>query len=240
MFINQQPKTSKEDEMRNFKVLCVMAASLSLLAACNQTPTDTPVADAGNTTPVASVADSHAGHDHESGAEHDSVQEAAPSEITLEDGSTIPVIAVAALNSSPKDYSGTFAIDGTIGDVFADKGRFMLRDNGVACGDKSCSGCEADQQLPVNFDLASFEGGMPAKESRVLVVADIKPSEAGGFTLAVKEVREGSGDKVICTSKDCGHDHGTSQANKSKEDCGEDCTHDNSHEKKAKDASSQA
>lgn len=227
--------------MHNLKVLIVMVAGLALLAACNETPADAPVADAGLTTPVA---DSHAGHDHAPGEGHGATLEAAPSEITLDDGSTVKVIAVAALNADPKAYAGTYAIDGTIGDVFADKGKFMLKDCGVVCGDASCAGCEADQQLPVSFDLASLKGELPAKEARVHVVADIKLSEAGGFTLAVKEVREAKSGKAVCT---CGHDHGDGHdhaghdhddhAHEGHDHAGHD---DHGHDKKAKDGSSQA
>lgn len=184
---------------------------LLLAASCNDAATDAPSADAGAATSVAAApaGDSHAGHDHAPGEGHGAAEIAPPpTEVTLADGTVVPVIAVAALNTNPKDYAGTFAIDGTVGEVFADKGRFMLKDNGVACGDASCSGCAADQQLPVSFDLASLEGAVPAQASRVLVVADVKPSDAGGFTLAVREVREGSGEKAVCSCCPSGKDGG--------------------------------
>jgi hypothetical protein len=73
----------------------------------------------------------------------------------------------------------------------------MLKDCGVACGDASCTGCAADQQLPVNYDLASLQGALPQQAERVQVVAEIQPTEAGGFTLAVKEIHADG--KAVCS-----------------------------------------
>jgi hypothetical protein len=123
---------------------------------------------------------------------------AVPSSLALADGKSVPVISVATLNADPKAHSGLVAIDGTIGDVFADKGRFMLVDCGAGhCEDKNCAGCSADQQVPVRYDAAGIKGELPAKAQRVFVVAEVKPTETGGFTLAVQEVR--CGEKCVCS-----------------------------------------
>ena len=104
------------------------------------------------------------------------------------------------LNADPKAHSGLIAIDGQVSEVFADKGRFMLAAYGEGvCTDEHCEGCAADQQLPIRYDKAKISGRVPAKDQQVYVVAVITPTEAGGFTVDLKEIR--SGDKTVLTVK---------------------------------------
>jgi hypothetical protein len=125
---------------------------------------------------------------------------AAPTSIKLADGKKVPIVTVAALNAAPKDHEGLIAIDGQVGEVWGDKGRFMLVDYGVGhCEDENCTGCAADQQVPIRYDKTKAKGVQPKKEQKVYVIAVCKTTETGGFTLEVREVR--AGDKVLMTVK---------------------------------------
>jgi hypothetical protein len=123
--------------------------------------------------------------------------EAAPASITLASGKTVKVVGVAALNEDPKAHTGLVAIDGTVGELYADKGRFMLVDcaTAAACTDPGCASCGADMKVPVRFDVASVKGDLPEVRQRVFVVAEIAPTKTGGFELKVQEVR--TADKTI-------------------------------------------
>ena len=124
----------------------------------------------------------------------------APTAITLASGKSVPVVGVAALNQDPKAHSGLIAIDGTVGELYADKGRFMLVDcvTAAACEDPGCAGCGADMKVPVRFDVASVKGDLPAAKQRVFVVAEVTPTETGGFELKLQEIR--TAEKTLCTA----------------------------------------
>jgi hypothetical protein len=130
-----------------------------------------------------------------------SAQEAAPAEtLKLADGKKVPIVTVAALNAAPGDHEGMIAIDGQVGEIWGDKGRFMLVDYGVGhCEDENCAGCAADQQVPIRYDKKQARGIMPKKEQKVYVIAVCKTTETGGFTLDVHEVR--AGEKTLMTVK---------------------------------------
>jgi hypothetical protein len=129
-----------------------------------------------------------------------SAKEAAPATIKLADGKKVPIVTVLQLNADPKAHKGLIAIDGQVGEVFADKGRFMLAAYGEGvCTDENCEGCAADQQLPIRYDKAKITGKVPAKDQKVYVVAIVTPTETGGFTVELKEIR--SGDKTILSVK---------------------------------------
>lgn len=125
---------------------------------------------------------------------------AAPATIKLADGKKVPVVSVIALNADPKAHEGLIAIDGQVSEVFGDKGRFMLAAYGEGvCTDESCEGCAADQQVPVRYDKTKAKGVLPKKEQKVYVVAVIKSTETGGYTLDLREIR--AGEKVLMTIK---------------------------------------
>jgi hypothetical protein len=123
-----------------------------------------------------------------------------PAKLKLGDGKHVPVVTVAALNAAPADYEGMIAIDGQVGEIWGDKGRFMLVDYGVGhCEDENCEGCAADQQVPIRYDKSKATGIMPKKAQKVYVIAICKTTETGGFTLDVHEVR--AGDKSLMKVK---------------------------------------
>jgi hypothetical protein len=182
----------------------ILIGLLLFSLGCNKTETAEGQPAVSATKTVVADADvhhdDHAGHDHaEHGHEgHDHGEEApAVSEIKLADGKVVRVVTVAALNADPKANKGVVAIDGSIGAVYPDKGSFIVLDNGVHCTDEHCAGCAADQKVPVRVDMTKVKGTLPAKAQRVYVVADVTPTTAGGFTLAVHEVR--SGEDVLFT-----------------------------------------
>jgi hypothetical protein len=120
--------------------------------------------------------------------------------IKLTGGQKVPIVTVAELNAAPADHEGLIAIDGQVGELYPDKGRFILFDYAAGhCEDPTCEGCAADQQLPIRYDKAKLTGKLPAKADKVYAVAFVKVTDTGGFTVALREVRRG--DKTILTIK---------------------------------------
>jgi hypothetical protein len=191
----------------------ILIGLLLLSLGCNKSETaeGQPAVSAPGTVVVAgNPADSHAATEICPGCgkpesqctcgdegKHEAKPDAEIASIELADGKLVRIVTVAALNTDPRAHKGTIAIDGSIGAVYPDKGSFIVLDNGVHCTDEHCTGCAADQKVPVRVDLAKVKGKLPAKAQRVYVIADVNPTQGGGFTLAVHEVR--SGEHVLFT-----------------------------------------
>lgn len=129
-----------------------------------------------------------------------SAKDAAASKLKLADGKSVPIVTVAALNEDPAAHEGWIALDGQVGEVWADKGRFMLVDYGAGhCTDENCAGCEADQKTAIRFDKAKLKGALPKTEDKVYAIVVCKATETGGYTLDLHEVR--AGEKTLLTIK---------------------------------------
>jgi hypothetical protein len=121
--------------------------------------------------------------------------------IKLAGGQKVPIVTVAQLNAAPADHEGLIAIEGQVGELFPDKGRFILFDFAAGhCDDPTCEGCAADQQLPIRYDKAKLKGKLPAKADKVFAVAFITPTKGGGFTVELREIRL-DGKAIVTISK---------------------------------------
>ncbi len=182
--------------MQKFFALLITVTCFSLLAACNKTTapatSTSATAAAGSTAPLTAAADPAAT------AEPAAAEPA--SSIQLADGTQVPVIAASVLDSDPKAHAGLVAISGEVSQVFAEKGTFMLKDcpKDDDCKTTDSCSCCSTAEVPVRVELSAYDGGLPAVQQDVIVIAEVSPTETG-YTLAVREVRQGA--KSILTRK---------------------------------------
>lgn len=129
-----------------------------------------------------------------------SAKDQAAGKLKLANGKSVPIVTVAALNGDPQAHEGWIALDGQVGEIWADKGRFMLVDYSEGhCEDENCAGCEADQQTAIRFDKTKLVGTLPQREQKVYAIVVCKATETGGYTLDLHEVR--AGEKSLLTIK---------------------------------------
>jgi hypothetical protein len=126
------------------------------------------------------------GHDH--GAKTDG---AAKQMSKTADG--IRIVDATAVDVNPKPYVGRVAINGKVGDVWAEKGTFTLIDLKQMPG--CTDGCCPMTNIPVSVPQTEFSGTFPKAGDVVLVVCDLSTTPTGGYAVKVEEVRQG--DKTI-------------------------------------------
>lgn len=110
---------------------------------------------------------------------------------TTADG--IRLVDATVLDTSPAAYAGRIAIHGKVGEVLADKGVFTLVDLKKMPGCKD--GCCPKTDIPLRVPSSAYSGTMPKPEDEVIVVGNLTTTPAGGYQIAVEEVRQG--DKAI-------------------------------------------
>jgi hypothetical protein len=172
----------------------IMALLAIGLAGCNDTE------KAADDTIVVKSGDSHEGETAEEHAAHSGETSATGTttvtEVVLASGEKLAVHPVAKLDLDPKSVEGHVALEGKVQDIHTDKGVFSLVDCKQEAGCKD--GCCPNVNIPISVPTAEYDGAMPSKDANVIVIGNLKVSNAG-YLLTVEEVRQG--DTVLLSRK---------------------------------------
>jgi hypothetical protein len=104
----------------------------------------------------------------------------------------LKVIPVAKAFEAPADHAGKVGLEGTVAEVEGKEPSFVILTPNPP---GSCpSECCAPQRFTVHVPKGAFSGKLPKKDSKVVVVGELKPLTKG-FEFTVAEVRQG--DKVL-------------------------------------------
>ena len=106
--------------------------------------------------------------------------------------SELKLIPVAQAFEAPLDHAGKVGLEGTVVEVEGKEPSFVIQTPNPP--DACQSECCAPKRFTVHVPKGSFEGKLPKKDSKVVVVGDLKPLTVG-FDFKVTEVRQG--DKVL-------------------------------------------
>jgi hypothetical protein len=101
----------------------------------------------------------------------------------------IRIVDATAVDVDPNPYVGRVAINGKVGDVWAEKGTFTLVDLKQMPG--CTDGCCPKTNIPVSVSLAEYSGDFPKAGEVVLVICELSTTDTGGYSVQVEEVRQG-------------------------------------------------